>query len=285
MESLKNTLYTTPRGLLRGCRTSISQAWTASGVMNLWKGIPDKGLTLISNKLDYAYFMAIAYECGVILPMYIDHFGNSNMQEWLDEHKEEVVDNIVEEVLDGAILVKEIASGHLDDEDENEFEDEDDHEDDDVDVDVDEDNHSSPHVFEKSNGSDVEMGENAALSGPLEEGMHYDEDVYPQLPNIFNEQLHWTEQEPVLGMRFESPKQLKFMLCNYAVANAYQLCFVKNDSRWLLAKCCDGNGELLCVVGRDANNGIFPIAWAVVCVENKENWEWFNENLAQDLQC
>nr|KAJ0216567.1 hypothetical protein LSAT_V11C300140620 [Lactuca sativa] len=45
------------------------------------------------------------------------------------------------------------------------------------------------------------------------------------------------------------------------------------------------DAELLCVVGRDANNGIFPISWAVVCVENKENWKLFNENLVEDLQC
>ena len=30
-------------------------------------------------------------------------------------------------------------------------------------------------------------------------------------------------------------------------------------------------GELLCSVGRDENNRIYPITWAVVCVENKEN--------------
>lgn len=40
---------------------------------------------------------------------------------------------------------------------------------------------------------------------------------------------------------------------------------------------------LLCVVGRDANNGIYPIAWAVVCVENKENWRWFLDLLIDDL--
>ena len=36
-------------------------------------------------------------------------------------------------------------------------------------------------------------------------------------------------------------------------------------------------------MGRDANNQLFPIAWAVVCVENKENWKWFIELLADDL--
>ncbi|KAJ9553709.1 hypothetical protein OSB04_017754 [Centaurea solstitialis] len=34
-------------------------------------------------------------------------------------------------------------------------------------------------------------------------------------------------------------------------------------------------GQLLAAVGRDANNQIYPIAWAVVAVENKETWKWF----------
>ena len=45
-------------------------------------------------------------------------------------------------------------------------------------------------------------------------------------------------KKTVLGMRFESQKQLKHMLCNYVVANGYQLCYKKNDSRRLLVKCC-----------------------------------------------
>lgn len=43
-------------------------------------------------------------------------------------------------------------------------------------------------------------------------------------------------------------------------------------------------GELLSAVGRDANNQIFPIAWAVVDVENKQNWIWFMECLVADLK-
>nr|KAJ0205492.1 hypothetical protein LSAT_V11C500277710 [Lactuca sativa] len=42
-------------------------------------------------------------------------------------------------------------------------------------------------------------------------------------------------------------------------------------------------GELLCVVGRDANDKIYPIAWVVVCVENKQNWKWFLELLIEDM--
>ena len=54
--------------------------------------------------------------------------------------------------------------------------------------------------------------------------------------------------------------------------------------------CIDGcflkgivTGELLCAVGKDANNQIYPIAWVVVCVENKENWSWFSDLLIDDL--
>lgn len=42
-------------------------------------------------------------------------------------------------------------------------------------------------------------------------------------------------------------------------------CFLKHTCR----------GELLTAMGRDANNQMYPIAWAVVKVENSENWSWF----------
>nr|KAJ0210286.1 hypothetical protein LSAT_V11C400175160 [Lactuca sativa] len=42
-------------------------------------------------------------------------------------------------------------------------------------------------------------------------------------------------------------------------------------------------GELLCVVGKDARDQIYLIAWAVVCVENKENRKWFLSLLSDDL--
>jgi len=42
-------------------------------------------------------------------------------------------------------------------------------------------------------------------------------------------------------------------------------------------------GELLSVVGRDANDRLLPLAYVVVEVENKETWTWILELLIGDL--
>ncbi|XP_074276995.1 uncharacterized protein LOC141600650 [Silene latifolia] len=42
-------------------------------------------------------------------------------------------------------------------------------------------------------------------------------------------------------------------------------------------------GICLVAVGKDVNNNIFSIAWAVVEVENTDSWKWFLELLAIDL--
>ncbi|XP_019239985.1 PREDICTED: uncharacterized protein LOC109219977 [Nicotiana attenuata] len=43
-------------------------------------------------------------------------------------------------------------------------------------------------------------------------------------------------------------------------------------------------GELLVVVGKNGNNQMFPIAWAVVDQETKHSWTWFIQYLAVDLE-
>ncbi|XP_019242569.1 PREDICTED: uncharacterized protein LOC109222702, partial [Nicotiana attenuata] len=42
-------------------------------------------------------------------------------------------------------------------------------------------------------------------------------------------------------------------------------------------------GQLLVAVSKDGNNQMFPIAWAVVEVENTFNWTWFLKCLSEDL--
>ncbi|XP_023642289.1 uncharacterized protein LOC111831612 [Capsella rubella] len=42
-------------------------------------------------------------------------------------------------------------------------------------------------------------------------------------------------------------------------------------------------GEILAAVGRDADNRIYPVACAVVRVENNDSWAWFVQKLKEDL--
>ncbi|KAH9617401.1 hypothetical protein KSS87_018893 [Heliosperma pusillum] len=57
--------------------------------------------------------------------------------------------------------------------------------------------------------------------------------------------------------------------------------FISIDGCWLKGPY---GGQLLVAVGRDGNNQMFPIAWAVVDVENTESWSWFLQLLAEDLR-
>jgi hypothetical protein len=44
------------------------------------------------------------------------------------------------------------------------------------------------------------------------------------------------------------------------------------------------SGQLLCAVGRDPNNQMYPIAWACVENENYDSWYWFISLLQKDIQ-
>ncbi|GJS85516.1 putative RNA-directed DNA polymerase [Tanacetum coccineum] len=47
----------------------------------------------------------------------------------------------------------------------------------------------------------------------------------------FDPDIPWDKMEPILGMRYETPQQLKMALANYGVAHGYQLWYMKNDWR------------------------------------------------------
>ncbi|WVZ64787.1 hypothetical protein U9M48_014261 [Paspalum notatum var. saurae] len=44
------------------------------------------------------------------------------------------------------------------------------------------------------------------------------------------------------------------------------------------------SGELLCALGRDNNNQMYPVAWVVVDKENNGNWDWFCDLLSRDIK-
>jgi hypothetical protein len=42
-------------------------------------------------------------------------------------------------------------------------------------------------------------------------------------------------------------------------------------------------GQCLTAVGLDPNNGIYPLAYAIVEAENKGSWTWFLQCIQDDL--
>jgi len=74
----------------------------------------------------------------------------------------------------------------------------------------------------------------------------------------------------------------RFYMCLKACKDSMISCrpFIGLDRCFLKHKY---GGELLTVVGRDANDQMLPIACAVVKVENKDTWTWFLELLIDDL--
>nr|GEW99508.1 chloramphenicol acetyltransferase-like domain-containing protein [Tanacetum cinerariifolium] len=63
-------------------------------------------------------------------------------------------------------------------------------------------------------------------------------------PNSSDAYCSSDDEEPILGMRYAHPEQLKLALANYRVSGGYQLWFQKNDWRQLLVFC-----------GRDVSKG------------------------------
>ena len=42
-------------------------------------------------------------------------------------------------------------------------------------------------------------------------------------------------------------------------------------------------GQLLCAVGRDGNETMFPLTIAIVDIEEKSSWKWFLQLLFEDF--
>nr|GEU30427.1 phospholipase-like protein [Tanacetum cinerariifolium] len=82
-------------------------------------------------------------------------------------------------------------------------------------------------------------------------------------------------QRPPRVSDLEKGKTKKADQACYRKIIALDGCFPKSPNQ----------GEILTAIGRDGNNHIYIVVWAVVNVENKDNWTWFLELLKEDLGC
>ncbi|XP_010532460.1 PREDICTED: uncharacterized protein LOC104808479 [Tarenaya hassleriana] len=103
----------------------------------------------------------------------------------------------------------------------------------------------------------------------------YEAELRRSNPNITTE----------IGLKTEEGEEVfdRFYTCFHVLRDSWKKCcrpIIGLDGcflKWEL------KGELLAAVGRDGNNGIYPIAWAVVRIESIETWLWFIQKLKSDL--
>nr|KAJ0213528.1 hypothetical protein LSAT_V11C400164660 [Lactuca sativa] len=154
-----------------------------------------EGLNPISDDVEYVAFIFYAYGTDGVISVYVDHIGvdndNDEHESCIDGENEDNIDelrNVAFEFNEDVVLMNKTSNDPflsklcVDDDDEN-------------------------NIVDDDNGREVE--------------------VNIQTHFIFNEPLHWKKQKPIIWMGFKVPRQVKSVLCNYDVANGYQLLFEK----------------------------------------------------------
>ncbi|GKV08616.1 hypothetical protein SLEP1_g20223 [Rubroshorea leprosula] len=117
------------------------------------------------------------------------------------------------------------------------------------------------------------------------------------LHKVFDDSIVNPEFE--VGMIFLSRKQFKDTVLAHSIYVKRETILKKNDKKRVRAVCADKRpilgldgaflkgsckGQLLSAVGRDANNQMYPIAWAIVVGESTSTWTWFLEFLNHNLK-
>ncbi|KAJ9566551.1 hypothetical protein OSB04_002517 [Centaurea solstitialis] len=98
----------------------------------------------------------------------------------------------------------------------------------------------------------------------------------------------WMKKEQSFQVIFINPNEKTYFDRFYVCLNGLKEGWKRGCRRVIALDGCflKGvcGGELLTAIGRDGNNHIFPVAWAVVNVENKDNWTWFITLVREDLE-
>ncbi|GJY48945.1 RNA-directed DNA polymerase, eukaryota [Tanacetum coccineum] len=108
--------------------------------------------------------------------------------------------------------------------------------------------HLKKHVIHVDSNSDVETNHPLDDVAHVVEQFEHEDEGNVNIPRITTDD-HWLNKvvRNVLGMRFESPQQLKHVLANYSVQHDYQLWYMKNDHNKILVFCGRDVSEGKCV--------------------------------------
>ncbi|PWA54416.1 hypothetical protein CTI12_AA436200 [Artemisia annua] len=208
------------------------------------------GLKEIKSDQDIVDMLTVGYENGNMIDMYVEHLGYDLMELCEFEKNEEQNGNI---------------------------------------IDSSDDNYSSDdcdsRIFWSNNGECRRPGINETPEVDPDDN-HIDP-VYKVKKGVvypaFNPSIPWDKMEPMLGMRYESPHQLKMALANYGVAHGYQLWYMKNDWKYLLVYCGRNTGDKLSVGLKEIKSDQDIVDMLTVGYENGNMIDMYVEHLGYDL--
>ncbi|WVZ48634.1 hypothetical protein U9M48_000055 [Paspalum notatum var. saurae] len=118
--------------------------------------------------------------------------------------------------------------------------------------------------------------EDAGNATPYEDSSEEEESLEDSDGNLTTQSSQYprfNSNDPIpkfeLGMKFRGKKQFKKAIIKHGMVERKLIKFYENEATRMIAK--------------DANNQMYPIAWAVVEKENNDSWDWFCDLLFRDI--
>nr|GEV86322.1 F-box domain, leucine-rich repeat domain, L domain-like protein [Tanacetum cinerariifolium] len=199
------------------------------------------GLREIKSTQDIAKIMKVGYESGNEIDMYVEHFGYDIIKLVKLEVNEEHNHN----------SIKESDDEYYGSDDYEEIENVDFQTEGDESLVIKSISTHDPFLTKLCSarimfrGTAEHLQTEEPLADPDDHQIHAVNKVQSDVLYLaFDPGIPWDKMEPTLGMRYETPYQLKLALANYGVAHDYQLWYMKNNWR-----------EVLVYYGRNVEKG------------------------------
>ncbi|GJT47579.1 calcium/proton exchanger [Tanacetum coccineum] len=212
------------------------------------------GLTELRSNQDIGDMLKVGYENGNAIDMYVEHFGYDIMEMAQADRNEEQNQNSIESSDD------DYNSSDCEEIENVDFQTEGDES-----VVIKDISTSDPFLNKLCSARIMFRGttEHIQAEIPLVDPDENQIDAVNKVKSgvhypAFDPDIPWDKMQPTLGMRYETPQQLKLALANYGVANGYQLWYMKNDWREVLVYCGRNVEEGRCAGKKGNKDRVMP---------------------------
>ncbi|GKA35892.1 calcium/proton exchanger [Tanacetum coccineum] len=182
-----------------------------------------KEIALRSNQ-DIGDMLKVGYENRNAIDMYVEHFGDCEEIDNVEFHTKGDESIVIKDISTSDPFLNKLCSARI------MF------------------RGTTEHIQTETPLVDPDENQIDAVN-KVKSGVHYP---------AFDPDIPWDKMQPTLGMRYETPQQLKLALANYGVANGYQLWYMKNDWREVLVYCGRNVEEGRCAGKKGNKDRVMP---------------------------